>query len=235
MGRKIRTGSKGPGPKEKKADKKINLEKKSRISDLSIARLLLYSSHINSLKNNNIKNIQSTEIANFFSFDSAQVRKDLSYVGRFGKRGYGYDIALLKKGLDKFLFKNNPVKTVIVGIGNLGSALMGYKIFKKMGIHIIAGFDINKKIINKKINNIPVYHIDNLIKIVKKEKAYIGVISTPSDSAKKIYQLMLQADIKGIINFAPEHLTSKHIPIKNIDLSIFFETLRYELFKEKII
>ncbi|MBU1077004.1 MAG: redox-sensing transcriptional repressor Rex [Spirochaetes bacterium] len=235
MGRKIRTGHEKPGRKEKeKISQTVKKIGKAQISSLSIERLLLYSNYFDILTNNKIENVQSTEIADFFGLESAQIRKDLSYVGKFGKRGYGYNVKSLKKGIDAFLYKNRSIKSAIVGIGNLGSALLGYKIFSKMGIHVVAGFDINSSIINKKINDIPIYHIDDLITVVQKEQIKIGVITTPSSEAKKIYQLMLKTNIKGIVNFAPYHLTSRSdVFIKNIDLSLFFEILRYELYRPK--
>ncbi len=208
----------------------LKKNKKKKISDLTIERLILYSKFLKDLEKAKFKTILSTDIAKHFNIDSAQVRKDLSFIGKLGKRGTGYNIKSLLSTLETFLFINKKVKAVVVGVGNLGSALLGYKIFKDTNIDIVAGFDIDKKIIGKKIHSIPIFSIKSLDNFIKKEKVEIGIITTPVASANIIAIKLQKAGIKGIINFAPTHIVCrKDIVMKNVDIAIFLDMLRYEI------
>jgi len=164
------------------------------------------------------------------NIDPTQVRKDLSYIGKLGKRGMGYFVDSLLDSLNNFLYRNQSISAAIVGIGKLGTALIGYKVFKHCNINIIAGFDIDKRKVGSIINNVPVYHINDLKRIIKSKKIEIGVITTPTGSAFEIAQKLKEAKIKAIINFAPTYINFADQPIvENIDLSIFFEIVRYKI------
>lgn len=204
---------------------------KNKISNFSIERLLLYSRCISNIKKDKKKQkILSSEIASLLNIDPTQVRKDLSYIGKLGKRGLGYFVDSLLNSLNKFLYRDQPISATIVGIGKLGAALVGYKVFKNCNINIIAGFDIDKRKVGSIINNVPVYHINDLKRIIKSKKIEIGVITTPATSAFEIAEKLKEAHIKAIINFAPTYINFADKPIvENIDLSVFFEIVRYKI------
>ncbi len=207
----------------------------NEISNFSIERLLLYSRCVSNIRKRKKRDkILSSDIASLLNIDSTQVRKDLSHIGKLGKRGLGYFVNSLLDSLNKFLYRNKVINTAIIGIGKLGAALIGYKVFKQCNINIVAGFDIDKRKIGAKVNKIPIYHIDNLKRIIKSKKIQIGVITTPASAAYEIAQMLKDAKIKAIINFAPIYISFPDHPIvENIDLSIFFEIVRYKIISQK--
>jgi redox-sensing transcriptional repressor len=208
------------------------IKKKNEISDLTIERLIVYSKYLNDLKRAGVTRILSADIAKHFNIDSAQVRKDLSYIGKLGKPGSGYDVEKLYDILCEFLLMNKKMNTVIIGVGNLGSALLGYKIFSKTKINIICGFDINPDLIGQRIHGSKIYALEQLENTVRENNIDVGIITTPADVANDIAVRLQAAGIKGIINFAPVHIVcKKDIEVLNVDLSVFFDTMRYNIFK----
>ncbi len=209
--------------------------KKEGISAFSIERLLLYSKCLTNYQKRTKKDkILSNEIASLLKIDSAQVRKDLSYIGKLGKRGTGYFINSLLDSLNKYLNRNRRVKAVIVGIGKLGAALIGYKIFSESKIDIVAGFDNDKRKVGIKVNNVPIYSIDELTKFIRRKKVDMGVITTPSEVAYDIAKELKNTGIKAIINFAPIFISfNEDIFIHNVDISIFFELARFHILSHR--
>ncbi|MBN1899580.1 MAG: redox-sensing transcriptional repressor Rex [Spirochaetes bacterium] len=205
----------------------------SKISNFSIERLLLYSRTLSDIKRNQkVTKILSTDIASFLNIDSTQVRKDLSYIGKLGKRGLGYFVDSLLNALNSFLYRDKKINTAILGIGKLGSALLGYQPFQKYNIHIVAGFDVNPNKIGNRLNNIIIYPVDELEYIIKAKNIQIGVITTPESAAFGIAERLKNAGVKAIINFAPVFISFADKPIvENIDLSYFFEIARYKIFR----
>ena len=174
--------------------------------------------------------ISSTEIGKRNDFTAAQVRKDLSCFGNFGIKGKGYNISELIKTLETILGLDREWKVAIFGLGKLGGALASYKGLKSARFNVVAIFDVDPKKVDKTFKNIPVYHSDMLKKVVREKKIQIAIVAVPTDSAKATIQRILDAGIKGILNFTEARVPypNEYI-IKNVNLAGELESISYYL------
>ena len=153
--------------------------------------------------------------------------------GQFGRKGIGYDVRELKEKLANILGLHNNWRLAIVGVGHLGGALANYVNFASLGFSVVALLDVNKKLIGKKVNDIPVNNIANLKAVVRKCNVDIGIITVPADEAQGVADLLVAAGIRGIWNFAPTKLSvPAEIPLVNEDLSIGLSALSYYMSQE---
>ena len=158
---------------------------------------------------------------------SAQVRKDFSIYGISGNKRGGYKIQDLLDELESILGKDKVNNVVVVGIGNLGRALFHYGGFEKEGIRIVAGFDIDPAKLSKR-NRIPVYHLDEFNQFVCQNNIEIGVLAVPDAAAQNVCDMMVESDIKGILNFAPIRLKAPDdVVINNVHLQVELENVIY--------
>ena len=172
--------------------------------------------------------IRSEEMAKLTGFSAAQVRRDLTYFGHFGVPGKGYSVKELKKKLSKILGTDVQWKVALIGLGNLGSALLTYKGCKEYGFEIVAVFDNDRRKIGTIKHGIKVYDINQLKQIVKKRKIRMAVITTPVTVVQEVVDKIVDSKIKAILNFAP--IIPKipdYVELLNIDLSIELERLSY--------
>lgn len=192
-----------------------------------ILRLSRYKNALYRFKSLGFHKIFSDYLADAVSVTSAQVRKDFSLFGISGNKRGGYQIDLLIEKLNEILGKNELQKVVMVGAGNLGSALMKYKNFEKEGIKIVAAFDIDPAKHNAR-QPIPVLPLEELEKFVRDNEIKIGLISVPEIAAQHIFDIMIKAGIKGVLNFAPIQLKAPDDCIINyINLELELENLIY--------
>lgn len=203
--------------------------KKEYISQATLKRLPQYLRIIKDKKNENVKNISSTEIATILRLNPIQVRKDLALVSRTdGKPGVGFNSEELIQDLEEVLNLNNITDAVIVGAGKLGQALLNYKGFEN-NLNILMAFD-NDKI---KCDNKKIFFIDTMEKLIKKNNIQIGIITVPKENAQEVCDIMVNSGIKAIWNFAPINLkVPENIAVKNEDLSTSLVILLKKL-KEK--
>lgn len=152
-------------------------------------------------------NISSTEIAKALGLNDVQVRKDLSQVSSGGKPKVGYSVSALMADLKEFLGYNSINEAVIVGAGNLGRALMSYRGFKDYGLNIVCGFDVSSETVGHESGGKPIKSIDELVNYCFHNSIKIGVITTSSESAQNVCDLLISAGVKAIWNFAPTFLT----------------------------
>ena len=156
------------------------------------------------------------------------MRKDLGYFGHFGVSGAGYSTEELKAALEKILGKDKIWNVAVVGAGHLGKALLNYPGFKERGLNIVAAFDADARKIGKRVKDITIQSIDELPKAIQKKKVSIGIIAVPAKDAQEVADKLIEAGIKGILNFAPEALTvPESVKVKDVDLSRELETLSY--------
>jgi redox-sensing transcriptional repressor len=156
-----------------------------------------------------------------------QVRKDLSYFGAFGKRGTGYDINGLRKKIAKILRLDTVRKVALIGVGNLGSALLAYGGFETYRFDIVAAYDCDTKKIGKKLHNITVEDVANL-KDLKKDAINLAIIAVPESAAQTIADKLVRAGVKGILNFSPRHIqVPKRIKVITIDIAMDLARLPY--------
>jgi redox-sensing transcriptional repressor len=173
------------------------------------------------------KVISSAQLAKKCIVNAAQVRKDLAYFGEFGIRGVGYYVKDLLKNIKRILGSNKEWRMGVIGVGNLGSALLSYKDFLKQNYKIVAAFDIDPpKVIGRvseKIGKpVEVFHINRIREVVQERKIEIGLITTPPSEAQSIANLLVEAGVRGILNFAPVHIT---VPEGFVVKDVFFTTI----------
>ncbi|MCU7490445.1 MAG: redox-sensing transcriptional repressor Rex [Bacteroidota bacterium] len=184
----------------------------------SIIRLLKYKSSLLRFRILGFKRVFSDNLADAADVTAAQVRKDFSLFGIPGNRRGGYQIDELLSRLNSLLGKDVLQKVIIVGAGHIGSALMRYKGFDKEGIQITAGFDIDPEKIQRE-GSIPVYPFEELKDYVKNNNIKIGIISVTEMFAQHVLDTMVEAGIKGVLNFAPIKLKGPDdVFISNVDL-----------------
>lgn len=192
-----------------------------------IIRLSRYSNSLKRFKSLGFVKVFSDNIADAVGITPSQVRKDFSVFGLPGNKRGGYQIDDLLEKINHILGKNKVNDVIVVGSGNLGKALMKYEIFKKEMIRIVAGFDIDQNKINEQAD-IPIYHLDKLENYISKNKINIGIITVPDTSAQNVTDIMVNAGIKGILNFSPVKLrVNDNIIINNIYLQTELESLIY--------
>ena len=203
--------------------------KKEYISQATLKRLPQYLRIIKDKKNENVKNISSTEIATILRLNPIQVRKDLALVSRAdGKPGVGFNTEELIQDLEDVLNLNNITDAVIVGAGKLGQALLNYKGFEN-NLNILMAFDNDKN----KCNNKKIFFIDKMEAQIIENNIQIGIITVPKENAQKVCDIMIKSGIKAIWNFAPINLkVPENIAVKNEDLSTSLVILLKKL-KEK--
>lgn len=201
---------------------------KKKIPWNTITRLCLYLRELTRLELDGKKAISSSELADLTDLTDTQVRKDFSYFGQFGISGTGYEVVSLKKTIESILGKDKTVDVILIGTGNLGSALLSYPGFKEHGFRITAAFDIDTRKISQKISNVEVYDIEKVQECIKKEKIKIAVLTVPAFSAQKITDTLVAAGIRCILNFAPIVLrVPEEVLVSNVDLSRELEIFSY--------
>ena len=201
-----------------------------KISDSTIQRLSKYYRTLSNLIEKDLITISSSEIANINNITSAQVRKDLSFFGTFGKRGLGYNILQLKDQIGKILGLQKKWNVGLVGFGNIGRALIRYAEFKKQGFNIIALFDNDEKKCGKVISNVVVSNITDAAKIVKEKEIEIIIIAVPAKFAQELVDQFVKYGIKAFLNFAPTSIKApKKVLVKNENMSIELEALSFFL------
>jgi redox-sensing transcriptional repressor len=182
------------------------------------------------LEEDGIKTISSQELAERFSLNSAQVRKDLAYFGEFGVRGIGYYVSGLKAELQRILGLDREWQVALVGFGNLGSALFHYKGFAKQGFRILAIFDDDPAKWGKEVDGVQISPLRDLPREAKARNLQLAIVAVPPESAQSVIEKLSAAGIKAVLNFAPGRIKSgKDVRLKNVDLSIELETLSFYL------
>jgi redox-sensing transcriptional repressor len=197
---------------------------------MTIHRLSVYTRCLLQLEEDGVKTISSQEMADRFNLNSAQVRKDLAYFGEFGVRGIGYYVAGLKAELQRILGLDRQWPVVLVGFGNLGSALFHYKGFGRQGFRIAAIVDDDPGKVTREVESVPIVHSRDLAREVKTRGIQIAIVAVPAESAQPVTDQLVSAGIRAILNFAPARLkVPREVRLKNVDLSIELETLSFYL------
>ncbi|MDD5155009.1 MAG: redox-sensing transcriptional repressor Rex [Candidatus Omnitrophica bacterium] len=199
---------------------------------ISISRLAIYLRFLEEyLKEQGLKStINSAQLARYLDMHPHQIRKDLSYFGKFGERGVGYHVQELKDNIAKILGLNRKWNLCLCGAGNLGSALCAYKGFKEINLNIVALFDSDVRKIGKYIQGIKVYSPKTIVSTVKELKIDMAIIAVPLENAQTIADKLIASGIRAILNFAPVKLNVPgHVKLRNADLSIELVNLAHFL------
>lgn len=196
-------------------------------------RLPLYYRYLRILNNAGKKKVSSTELSEAVQVDSATIRRDFSYFGELGKRGYGYDVESLMHFFAKTLSDDQLTNVALVGVGNLGSALLKYKFHQSNSIRISCAFDSNEAIVGRIIDGIPVYPREDLLEQIRIQQIEVAILTIPAQVAQEVVDQLIEAGIKGILNFTSARLSApKNILIQNVDLTNELQTLIYFLHNE---
>lgn len=209
---------------------RLGLKKLARpeIPRKAIYRLSLYLRCLQRLKSNGIRTVSSEALAHAAGVKSTQLRKDLTYFGQFGTRGLGYDVGQLAQMITDLLGTNSLQPVILVGLGNLGLALLSYRGFEPEGFEITAAFDldVNRKR-DKKVSQ-PVHRMDKLSEFVRVRRIKMAILTVPATAAQAVTNALVQAGITGILNFAPIVLqVPEEVMVNNVNLAIELENLSY--------
>ena len=200
------------------------------VSPLTLNRLSFYLRCLRRLQELGIRRVSSQELAQRYHLSATQIRKDLAQFGEFGIRGVGYDVDLLADHLNSLLGLDRQHALIIVGMGNLGSALAQYLGFNYGAFRVVAGVDIDPRKIGRRIGSFTVRPSSELKAVVHESKAEIGVLAVPAEAAQENYDALAEAGIKGVLNFAPVRVKRRPgVPLKNVDLRINLEELAFFL------
>jgi len=211
-------------------DKANEANSPSPVPKAVVNRLSLYLRELQHLVRNGSETTNSTQLGNLLGFTDAQVRKDLAYFGQFGYPGIGYRCEQLIGEIRKILGTNRPWPVALIGVGNLGRALLGYRGFGQQGFRVVAAFDVLPEVAGQTIEGIPVYHLNDLEKLVKEKGIRLAVLAVPASAAQEVADRLVAAGIDGIMNFAPVTISpSKQVSVQGVDLAIELEQLAYEV------
>jgi len=203
---------------------------KKKISESTIHRLSLYYRILSIMEKEDYETISSKELAKREKLTPAQVRKDLSFFGSFGTRGLGYPVGELKKRIAKILGLDRIWNVAVVGVGNIGSALVGYKEFQRQGFNIKLVFDNDQRKIGSNHKGIIVSDIKNLERDLKENNIDIVIIAVPATVAQYIVDDIVKAGIRAILNFAPINLkVPPEVYLRNENMSVELEYLSFAL------
>lgn len=199
-----------------------------KIPKATAKRLPLYYRYLKYLFSSGKTRVSSADLSEAVKIDSATIRRDFSYFGALGKRGYGYDVEDLMNFFSKQLNQDQLTHVALIGVGHLGRALLNYNFQSQNSIRISAGFDIDEEIVNTIYEGVPVYHRDELKEQIKAQQFEIAIIAVPGPGAQEIADDLAEAGVKGIMNFTPIRLAvPDHVRVMNVDLSNELQSLIY--------
>jgi redox-sensing transcriptional repressor len=193
-----------------------------------VNRLSLYLRELQHLVRDGHETTSSSHLGSLLGFTDAQVRKDLAYFGHFGYPGIGYRCDELIVAIRRILGTDQHWPVAIVGTGNLGRALLGYKGFGNQNFRIVAAFDVDAQKIGAVIDGVRVYHFDDLSTVVKQQRIRLAMIVVPATAAQAVADKLVAAGVEGIVNFAPVTITlPEGVTQVGVDLAIELEQLSF--------
>jgi redox-sensing transcriptional repressor len=194
----------------------------------AIYRLSVYFRCLQRLKTNGITTVSSEALAKAAGVKSTQLRKDLTYFGQFGTRGLGYDVEQLSQMISDLLGRTRLQPVVLVGVGNLGLALLTYRGFAKEGFEIVAAFDLDAARKRGKKVPLPVHGMDKMAEVITGQSVKMAILTVPVSAAQEVANALIQLGVTGILNFAPIVLdTPEDVTVNNVNLAIELENLSY--------
>lgn len=201
-----------------------------RIADSTVRRLSAYLRFLEDFEHRGLTTISSEELAKRGGTTSAQVRKDLSFFGSFGKRGLGYSVPELAGRLREILGLGREWRVIIVGAGKIGAALAQYRGFRQRGFIILAAYDNNPEKVGRKLEGIVVRDFDQIERDIQREHPDIVVLTVPGDEAQAVLDRVVKAGVKAILNFAPTQLQAPaDVAVKTVNMAMELEGLSFAL------
>jgi len=201
-----------------------------RIADSTVRRLSAYLRFLEDFESRGLETISSEELAQRGGTTSAQVRKDLSFFGSFGKRGLGYPVPELADRLREILGLKQRYQVALIGAGKIGSALVQYRGFRHRGFDIVAIFDSDPAKVGRQWNGLTVLDVDQLESEFGRRRMDMAVLVTPAEAAQAVADRLIRLGVKAILNFAPVQLVvPDDVVVKTVNLALELETLSYAL------
>ena len=203
---------------------------RNKVPTPTLERLATYFTVLSDLKNRQIDTISSADVEERTGINAAQFRKDLSYFGEFGRAGIGYKVDELHAGIGEILKLKNTQPVVLIGAGNLGSALVGYPALRTENFHIVAAFDNNYNKIGKRLWDLTIQDIETLAEVNRTIRAKLAIIAVPAAAAQEAAEKLVAVGIKNILNFAPAVLRlPKDVVVRNVDFVQELAVLSFHL------
>ena len=206
------------------------------IPNATAKRLSLYYRIFNRFHRENIDKASSKQIAEAIGIDPATVRRDFSYFGELGRRGFGYDVNKLMTFFAELLNDNATTKVLLVGVGNVGRALLHYRFQERNRMQLVMAFDTddNELVGTQTEDNIPIYGISQIKDKIAQEDIKTAILTVPSVKAQEVAYLLVDAGIKGILCFSPVNLNlPRHVVVQYVDLTSELQTLLYFMKEEE--
>lgn len=201
-----------------------------KIPDIIIGRLPIYLRALQRLADQGIRNTSSQELGEMIGISAAQIRKDISQFGEFGKQGTGYSIPFLIERLQGILKVNRVWDVIIVGMGDMGHALARYNGFVNRGFNVVMLFDNDPGKVGQKVNDLEILDANTLVDRVKENRIKVAMLTVPASAAQEVANLLVKAGVKAILNYAPTHLNvPKDVHVQHIDPATHLQRMTYYL------
>jgi redox-sensing transcriptional repressor len=200
------------------------------IPDVVIDRLPVYARALAALERGGREVVSSQELGSQLGVTPAQIRKDLSYFGRFGKQGRGYNVRRLLEELHQILGLDRKWTMVVVGVGQLGRAVLSYGGFAPQGFRIVDAFDSDPRVIGQTIDDLVVKPVDHIRQELAGRSVDIGIVATPAASAQKVIDALVECGVRAILNYAPiAAQVPAHVHVKHIDPVLSLQSMTFYL------
>lgn len=207
------------------------MSNKPRVSLAVVKRLPKYYRYLGLISDRGIIRVSSQELSRITGLTASQIRQDLNHFGGFGQQGYGYNVEELKNEIEKIIGIDKSYNAIVLGMGNIGQAIYKYPGFSEnSGFNIVGLFDVDKNLVGKTILGNKIQHIEKLKTFLKEQKVDIAVLSTPTEVAQELCDILVEGNVKGIWNFASLDLKlPKSVVLENVHLDESLFTLTYYL------
>ena len=201
-----------------------------KIPDIIIGRLPIYLRALQRLTEKGIHNTSSQELGEMIGISAAQIRKDISQFGEFGKQGTGYSIPFLIERLQTIMKINRVWDVIVVGMGDIGHALARYNGFVNRGFKVTMLFDNDPDKVGLKVNELEIFSMEDMVEKIKQNKIKVAMLTVPASAAQEVAEQLVKAGVKAILNYAPIHLNvPKDVKVQHIDPATHLQRMTYYL------
>ncbi len=209
--------------------------KRLKVSNNVIRRMPRYLRKLDELADNGVSRISSFELGKQLGLTPSQIRQDFSCFGEFGQQGYGYNVAALREQVGNILGMDRGFNAILIGVGNIGHALMDNFCFSSWGFRLCCAFDVNPRLVGSEFNGVPIYHMDSLVSYLKDNQVDVAVLSVPKEAAVPVTRLLTENGIDAIWNFTNIELTEPNSStiVENVHFSDSLLYLSYYVAERK--
>jgi len=209
--------------------------KRLKVSNNVIRRMPRYLRKLDELADNGVSRISSFELGKQLGLTPSQIRQDFSCFGEFGQQGYGYNVAALREQVGNILGMDRGFNAILIGVGNIGHALMDNFCFSSWGFRLCCAFDVNPRLVGSEFNGVPIYHMDSLVSYLKDNQVDVAVLSVPKEAAVPVTRLLTENGIDAIWNFTNIELTEPNSStiVENVHFSDSLLSLSYYVAERK--